>query len=110
MEADADTPFPIEHLEEVDVGPDSFVDTAAIMENLDLVVTIDTSIAHLAGALVRPTAVLLRKVPEWRWLLGRNDTPWYPTAHLYRQETAAAWDAPIARLVADVAARLREAG
>ncbi len=110
MEAEADSPFPIERLTDVDVGPDSFVDTAAIMANLDLVVTIDTSIAHLAGSLARPTAVLLRKVPEWRWLMGRDDTPWYPTAHLYRQETAAAWDAPIARLVSNVASRLRQAG
>ena len=110
MDAETGAAFPLEHLEGVDAGTDSFIDTAAIMANLDLVVTIDTSIAHLAGALARPTAVLLRKVPEWRWLLGRDETPWYPTARLYRQEAAFDWDAPIACLVAEVAARLRGEG
>lgn len=85
----------VEHLEGVDTGEDGFVDTAAIMANLDLVVTIDTSIAHLAGALARPTWVLLRKVPEWRWLLERDDTPWYPTLHLFRQENTDEWNGPI---------------
>ncbi len=106
MDAETDAAIPFERLDGVDAGADSFVDTAAIMANLDLVVTIDTSIAHLSGALARPTAVLLRKVPEWRWLLERDDTPWYPTAQLYRQEAESAWDAPIARLVTDVAARI----
>ena len=93
---------PLEQLDGVDDGPDGFVDTAAIMANLDLIVTIDTSIAHLAGALGRPVHVLLRRVPEWRWLLGREDTPWYPTMRLFRPEEADDWSAPIRRLVETV--------
>ena len=96
---------PVERPQGVDDGPDGFIDTAAIMASLDLVVTIDTSIAHLAGALSRPVHVLLRKVPEWRWLLEREDTPWYPTMRLFRQDQAGDWDAPIARIAADLALR-----
>jgi hypothetical protein len=59
------------------------------MENLDLI-TSDSSIAHLAGALARPTRVVLKHVPDWRWLLDRSDSPWYPTMRLFRQETAGA--------------------
>jgi hypothetical protein len=65
--------------EDFDNGPDAFVDTAAVMENLDLIVTSDTSIAHLAGALGRPTWVAVSHLPDWRWLLDREDSPWYPT-------------------------------
>jgi tetratricopeptide (TPR) repeat protein len=68
-----------------DSGPDAFIDTAAVMTNLNLVITIDTSIAHLAGALGRPTWVVLRHVPDWRWLLDREDCPWYPSVRLFRQ-------------------------
>ena len=107
-DADIEPSIPIERFNDVDAGPDGFIDTAAIMANLDLIVTIDTSIAHLAGALGRPTAVLLRKVPEWRWLLNRDDTPWYSTMRLFRQETTGSWTAPIARLVGEVEARLRQ--
>jgi FkbM family methyltransferase len=74
-----------------DNGPDAFIDTAAIMSNLDLIITSDTSIAHLAGALGRPTWVALKYVPDWRWLLDRQDCPWYPTARLFRQKTAGDW-------------------
>ena len=105
MEADPNVAFPIERLDGVDAGADSFLDTAAIMASLDLVVTIDTSIAHLAGALARPVHVLLRHVPEWRWLLGRDDTPWYPTMRLFRQYADGGWDAPICRLASTVGAR-----
>ena len=96
---------PLEHLDGIDDGPDGFIDTAAIMANLDLIVTIDTSIAHLAGALARPVHVLLRHVPEWRWLLGRADTPWYPTMRLFRQEEAGDWSAPMRRLAEAVRVR-----
>ncbi|WP_294538295.1 tetratricopeptide repeat protein [uncultured Rhodoblastus sp.] len=68
----------------LDVGPDAFVDTAALMNGLDLIVTCDTSIAHLAGALGRPVWLALRHVAEWRWLTGRGDSPWYPTMRLFR--------------------------
>ena len=72
-------------------GPDWFLDAAAVMESLDLVISSDTAIAHLAGALGRPTWVALRHVPEWRWLLEREDSPWYPTLRLFRQSRRGEW-------------------
>jgi ADP-heptose:LPS heptosyltransferase len=68
-----------------------FVDTAAIICNLDLVISIDTSIVHLAGALGRPVWTLLCAAPDWRWLLQRNDTPWYPGMRLFRQSQPGNW-------------------
>lgn len=68
-----------------------FADTAAIMANLDLVVCVDTSVAHLAGALGRPTWVLLPFAPDWRWMLHRTDNPWYPTLRLFRQTAPGDW-------------------
>jgi tetratricopeptide (TPR) repeat protein len=62
-----------------------FVETAALMTCLDLIITVDTSMAHLAGALARPTWIMLQHMPDWRWLLDRDDCPWYPTARLFRQ-------------------------
>ena len=97
---------PLERFEDVDAGADGFLDTAAIMHSLDLVVSIDTSLAHLAGALACPVYVLLRHVPEWRWLLDREDTPWYPTMRLFRQKKANDWTAPVDRLVARVRTRV----
>src|SRR5205807_2973438 len=64
----------------------AFVDTAAVMQALDLVVTSDSAIAHLAGALGRPVWLALSLAPEWRWGLSRPDSPWYPTMRLFRQE------------------------
>jgi tetratricopeptide (TPR) repeat protein len=75
-----------------DASGDAFLDAAAVIENLDLVISVDTSIAHLAGALGKPVWIALKHVPEWRWLLGRNDSPWYPTARLFRQEQRGDWD------------------
>jgi len=72
-------------------GPDAFVDVAAVMQSLDLIITSDTSIAHLAGALGRPTWVALKHVPDWRWLLDRDDCPWYPTVRLFRQRLPGDW-------------------
>src|SRR5262249_19844750 len=69
--------------DEFDGGPDAFVDTAAVMANLDLIVSADISIGHLAGALGRPAWVGLPYIPDWRWLLDREDTPWYPTMRLF---------------------------
>jgi hypothetical protein len=77
--------------EDFDSGADAFLDTAAIMQSLDLVITCDTSIAHLAGALGRPVWVALKRVPDWRWMLEREDSPWYPAARLFRQKTAGNW-------------------
>ncbi|MBP2316833.1 tetratricopeptide repeat protein [Azospirillum soli] len=73
-------------------------DTAAFLEEMDLVVTVDTSVAHLAGALGRPTWILLPHLADWRWLLDRDDSPWYPTARLFRQTAPGDWDGVAARL------------
>ncbi len=77
--------------EDFDAGPDGFIDTAALMMSLDLVITSDTAVAHLAGALGRPVWVALRAVPDWRFMLGRADSPWYPTMRLFRQTVRDAW-------------------
>ena len=75
-----------------------FSDTAALIANLDLVISIDTAVAHLAGALARPVWTLTDWPPEWRWLLGRDDTPWYSTMRLYRRGRAEPWEDVIARV------------
>ena len=81
-----------------------FADTAALCELMDVVISVDTSVAHLAGALGRPTWVLLPHAPDWRWLLGTDRSPWYPTARLYRQGADGAWAGVLDRLAVDVAA------
>jgi ADP-heptose:LPS heptosyltransferase len=86
-----------------DAGPDAFVDTAAVMSCLDLIVSADTSIAHLAGALGRAVWVALKHAPDWRWMLDRPDTPWYPTMTLYRQEVRGDWADVFATMASDVA-------
>jgi len=68
-----------------------FSDTAALIEYMDLVITVDTSIAHLTGAMAKPTWILIPFCPDWRWMLDRKDTPWYPTATLYRQSQIGDW-------------------
>jgi tetratricopeptide (TPR) repeat protein len=73
----------------------AFSDTAALISQLDLVISVDTSVAHLAGALGKPVWVLLTFVPDWRWLLDREDSPWYPTARLFRQGDRRTWDSVI---------------
>ena len=75
-----------------------FAKTAGLVADLDLVVTVDTSTAHLAPALGRPTWILLSFIAEWRWLLDREDSPWYPTARLFRQKEAGDWDGVVARV------------
>ncbi len=76
-----------------------FADTAAMITALDLVITVDTAIAHLAGALGRPAWVLLPFAPDWRWLLDRDDSPWYPSLRLFRQNRPADWPSVIERVV-----------
>jgi ADP-heptose:LPS heptosyltransferase len=80
-----------------------FSATAALIEQLDLVISVDTSTAHLAGALGKPVWMLNRFDTCWRWLLDRADTPWYPTARIYRQERAGDWDSVIQRVRRDLA-------
>jgi len=91
--------------EEFDGGPDAFLDTAAVMQTLDLVVSSDSAVVHLAGALGRPVWVALPYVPDWRWLLGREDSPWYPTARLFRQPRSGDWES-VFRKIAEEAAML----
>lgn len=81
-----------------------FSDTAAAMENMDLVISIDTSVAHLAGAMGKPVWVLLAYASDWRWLTGRSDSPWYPTMRLFRQEKRNDW----ASVLDDVESALKE--
>jgi tetratricopeptide (TPR) repeat protein len=88
----------------IDAGPQlrSFAETAALLQALDLVITVDTSVAHLAGALGRPVWILLPYAPDWRWMLERADTPWYPTARLYRQPAIGAWAPVLERVREDL--------
>lgn len=76
-----------------------FADTAAAIRDLDLVVSVDTALVHLAGALGRPVWTLLPYAPDWRWMLGREDSPWYPTMHLFRQPAPGDWDGTFAAVV-----------
>jgi hypothetical protein len=85
---------------ELDAGADAFLDTAAVMQSLDLVITTDTSIAHLAGALGRPTFVALKSVPDWRWGLTGRTTPWYPGMQLFRQPRYGDWPSVFAAMSA----------
>jgi tetratricopeptide (TPR) repeat protein len=77
---------------------DNFSDTAALIAQLDLVISVDTGVAHLAGALGKPVWILLTHVPDWRWLLDRDDSPWYPSARLFRQRETREWDSVTMRV------------
>jgi Tfp pilus assembly protein PilF len=90
----------------VDLAPElgDFADTAAAMTQLDLVICVDTAVAHLAGALGKPVWVLLPFSPDWRWLLHRQDSPWYPTARLFRQPAIGDWTSVIARVASELRA------
>jgi FkbM family methyltransferase len=90
---------------DADAGP--FMDTAAIMRHLDLVVTCDSSLAHLAGALGAPVWIALMLTPDWRWLTGRDDTPWYPTARLFRQKHVGGWPEVFERMASALQAKVR---
>jgi hypothetical protein len=91
-------------LDLLDPIPDvkDFADTAAILDRMDLVITIDTSVGHLAGALGKPTWTLLARHSDWRWLLDREDSPWYPTMRLFRQPDHGDWQSVIARVAAEL--------
>ena len=90
----------------IDLSADlmDFGETAAVIANLDLVITVDTAIGHLTGAMGRPVWILLPKASDWRWLLDRTDSPWYPTARLFRQPTPGDWDS----VIAEVTSALRQ--
>jgi tetratricopeptide (TPR) repeat protein len=90
----------------LDLGTDlrDFADTAAVIANLDLVITVDTAVAHLAGAMGKPVWVLLPRTPDFRWLLDRDTSPWYPSARLFRKAGMDTWDAVIARVAAELSA------
>ena len=80
-------------------GINSFADTAALMSNLDVIVSVDTATAHLSAAIGKPTWIMLNNYGLcWRWLLNRDDTPWYATARLFRQPTMGDWDSVIKRI------------
>ncbi len=98
----------------LDAGPEllSFADTAALIAELDLVISVDTSVAHLAGSLGKPVWILLPYLPDWRWLLERTHSPWYPTARLFRQTETRQWNQVVGqardalqRFVAEMSAR-----
>jgi len=80
-----------------------YTDTMALLECLDLVITVDTSVGHLAAAMGKPVWILLATSPDWRWLLGRSDTPWYPTVRLFRQTVARQWNDVFTRVAAALA-------
>src|SRR5207244_2355006 len=88
--------FPI-----VDLTKDvrDFSDTAGLVANLDLVITVDTAVAHLAGGMGKPVWVMLAKHADWRWMLEREDSPWYPTMRLFRQREAGKWDEVVERMM-----------
>lgn len=82
-----------------------FNDTALLIEQLDLIITVDTSVAHLAGAMGKPTWVLLSYNPDWRYFLNRNDSPWYPTMRLFRQKILGNWDNVIAEIIQSLSSK-----
>jgi tetratricopeptide (TPR) repeat protein len=91
-----------------DPNPDAdlFLDTAAVVSELDLVIGCDTAIVHLAGALGRPVFTILPVISDWRWMLARGETPWYPTMRLFRQDASRQWSPVLSRVIAAVRARL----
>jgi tetratricopeptide (TPR) repeat protein len=89
----------------INLGPEiaDYGDTMAIIKCLDLVVTVDTSVGHLAGAMGKPVWIMLPYAPDWRWLLDRDDSPWYPSARLFRQSPARDWQPVMAAIALEVA-------
>ena len=83
-----------------DLAPElsDFAEPAAAVCSLDVVISVDTAIVHLAGALGRPTWIVLPFAPDWRWMTGRDDSPWYPTVRLFRQETPGDWAGVVSKV------------
>jgi hypothetical protein len=90
---------PVEHFEDELAD---FRDTAALAALMDVVITVDTAIAHLAGAMGKTVWILLPFSPDWRWLLDRDDSPWYPSARLFRQPRPGDWDTVLERVAAEL--------
>jgi hypothetical protein len=89
--------------DDLDAQHGAFMDTAAVMQHLDLVVACETAVVHLAGALGVPVWAALSHAPDWRWFLNRDDTPWYPTMRLFKQSTAGDWPGVFARMATELA-------
>jgi ADP-heptose:LPS heptosyltransferase len=102
----------LEQTDAIDLSSDftDFAETAALVSRLDLVITVCTSVAHLAGALGRPTWILLPYFPDYRWLLDRDDSPWYPTARLFRQTETRDWGDVLDRVRSELARRIASLG
>jgi len=98
--------LPADHVTDLAPHLSDFAETAAAVAHLDLVISVDTAVVHLAGALARPAWVMLRSQPDWRWLLEREDTPWYPTLRLFRQHDRGDWNEVVARVRAALEQRL----
>jgi len=92
------------HAPLINLGPDirDYADTMAILYGLDLLVTVDTSVGHLAGAMGKPVWIMLPFAPDWRWLLDRSDSPWYPSARLFRQKKPQHWGTVVAEIAAEL--------
>jgi hypothetical protein len=75
-----------------------FAETAALMQTLDLIIAVDTAVAHVAGALGKPVWLMLTYLPDWRWMLNRSDSPWYPTMRLFRQTKPGDWSAVLSEV------------
>jgi ADP-heptose:LPS heptosyltransferase len=103
--APGDTEFLAAHPEVQHVGAElaDFADTAAVLSQTDLTISVDTSTVHLAGALGRPVWMLLQHMPDFRWLLEREDSPWYPSARLFRQPDFGDWKSVIERVSRELA-------
>jgi tetratricopeptide (TPR) repeat protein len=105
----AQTSNPPPDLRLTDLGSDlqDLTETAAVVSQLDLVITVDTSVAHLAGALAKAVWTLIPYEPDWRWMLGRDDSPWYPTMKLFRQSVPGDWPSVLDRVASELAALAR---
>ena len=109
-ESDAELLASCPHVRHAGDALGDFADTAALVELMDVVVTVDTSVAHLAGAMGKPVWILLPCNPDWRWLLDRADSPWYPTARLFRQPAVGDWTAVVRRLREELGREFRARG